>query len=75
MTVLGLTSVLTTMARCCNPVPGDPIIGYVTRGRGATIHRRDCPNVLRIKERERVVQVAWGTVAPELPGQRPDPGV
>ena len=48
------------MARCCNPVPGDDIIGYVTRGRGATIHRRDCPNILRLKEKERLVRVAWG---------------
>jgi GTP diphosphokinase / guanosine-3',5'-bis(diphosphate) 3'-diphosphatase len=60
VTVLGLNGVLTSMARCCKPVPGDPIIGYITRGRGATIHRQDCPNALRIKERERVVPVAWG---------------
>jgi GTP pyrophosphokinase len=67
VTVLGLTSVLTNMARCCKPVPGDPIIGYVTRGRGATIHRRDCPNALRIKDRERLVQVAWGTARQTYP--------
>jgi len=67
VTVLGLTSVLTNMARCCKPVPGDPIIGYITRGRGATIHRRDCPNALRIKDRERLVQVAWGRVAQSYP--------
>jgi GTP pyrophosphokinase len=67
VTVLGLTSVLTSMARCCKPVPGDPIIGYVTRGRGATIHRRDCPNALRIKDRERLVQVAWGSARQTYP--------
>jgi GTP diphosphokinase / guanosine-3',5'-bis(diphosphate) 3'-diphosphatase len=67
VTVLGLTSVLTSMARCCKPVPGDPIIGYITRGRGATIHRRDCPNALRIKERERLVQVAWGNQTQSYP--------
>jgi guanosine-3',5'-bis(diphosphate) 3'-pyrophosphohydrolase len=67
VTVLGLTSVLTTMARCCKPVPGDPIIGYVTRGRGATIHRRDCPNALRIKDRERLVQVGWGSARQTYP--------
>ncbi len=67
VTVLGLTSVLTNMARCCKPVPGDPIIGYITRGRGATIHRRDCPNALRIKDRERLVQVAWGRGAQSYP--------
>jgi guanosine-3',5'-bis(diphosphate) 3'-pyrophosphohydrolase len=60
ITVVGLKGLLTTMARCCNPVPGDDIIGYVTRGRGATIHRSDCPNILRLKEKERLVRVAWG---------------
>lgn len=48
ISVLGLKGLLTSMARCCNPVPGDEIIGYITRGRGATIHRIDCPNILRI---------------------------
>jgi GTP pyrophosphokinase len=58
--VVGLQGLLTTMAKCCNPVPGDDIIGYVTRGRGATVHRKDCPNILRLKERERLVRVDWG---------------
>lgn len=58
--VLGLKGLLTTMAKCCNPVPGDDIVGYITRGRGATIHRVDCPNMLRINERERLVRVSWG---------------
>ncbi|MCS6993325.1 MAG: bifunctional (p)ppGpp synthetase/guanosine-3',5'-bis(diphosphate) 3'-pyrophosphohydrolase [Anaerolineales bacterium] len=62
VSVVGLRGLLTTTARCCNPTPGDPIIGYITRGRGATIHRQDCPNVLRatLKERERFVKVSWG---------------
>jgi GTP diphosphokinase / guanosine-3',5'-bis(diphosphate) 3'-diphosphatase len=60
ITVLGLKGILTTIAHCCNPVPGDPIIGYITRGRGATIHRQDCPNILRLKEHERIVKVTWG---------------
>ncbi len=60
VTVLGLKGLLTTMGRCCNPTPGDQIIGYITRGRGATIHRQDCPNILRIKDRERLVKVSWG---------------
>lgn len=60
VSVLGLRGLLTNMARCCNPAPGDEIIGYVTRGRGATIHRRDCPNILRVKDRERLVHVSWG---------------
>ncbi|MGQ9833078.1 MAG: RelA/SpoT family protein [Candidatus Villigracilaceae bacterium] len=58
--VVGLKGLLTNMARCCHPAAGDQIIGYVTRGRGVSIHRSDCPNVLRIKDRERLVQVSWG---------------
>jgi GTP pyrophosphokinase len=60
VSVLGLKGLLTTMARCCKPAPGDEIVGYITRGRGATIHRADCPNILRIKDRERLARVSWG---------------
>jgi len=60
VTVLGLKDILTNFARCCNPTPGDEIVGYITRGRGATIHRQDCPNMLRIRDRERLVKVSWG---------------
>ncbi|HWQ47060.1 MAG TPA: TGS domain-containing protein, partial [Longilinea sp.] len=60
VTVLGLKGILTNIAKCCNPVPGDEIVGYITRGRGATIHRRDCPNILRMRENERLVKVTWG---------------
>jgi GTP pyrophosphokinase len=60
VTVLGLKGLLTTLARCCKPAPGDEIVGYITRGRGATIHRSDCPNILRIKDRERLARVSWG---------------
>jgi GTP pyrophosphokinase len=67
VSVLGLTGLLTNLGRCCNPVPGDPIIGYVTRGRGATIHRQDCPNVLRIKDKERLVSVSWGKAKDTYP--------
>ena len=60
--IVGLKGLLTTMGRCCNPAPGDQIIGYITRGRGATIHRQDCPNILRLRlnDRERIVRVDWG---------------
>ena len=58
--VLGVRGVHTRLARCCNPAPGDPIVGYVTRGRGVTIHRQDCPNILSVREQERLVQVSWG---------------
>jgi GTP pyrophosphokinase len=58
--VLGTGDLLTQLARCCNPLPGDDIIGYVTRSRGVTVHRRDCFNVLHEDERERLVDVEWG---------------
>ena len=58
--MLGTGDLLTQLARCCNPVPGDPIVGYVTRSRGVTVHRRDCGNVLREDEKERLVEVEWG---------------
>ncbi|MEA3308318.1 MAG: RelA/SpoT family protein [Chloroflexota bacterium] len=53
---------LTQIAGCCNPLPGDQIIGYVTRGRGVTIHRRDCHNARRLlsQEPERMLEVSWG---------------
>jgi GTP pyrophosphokinase len=52
--------VLTLLARCCRPVPGDPIIGYVTRARGVTVHRTDCTNVINSTEPERLVDAEWG---------------
>jgi len=58
--VLGAGDMLTQLARCCNPVPGDSIIGYVTRSRGVTVHRRDCVNVVNEEEKERMVSVEWG---------------
>jgi GTP diphosphokinase / guanosine-3',5'-bis(diphosphate) 3'-diphosphatase len=65
--VTGLRGMLTNMARCCKPVPGDAIIGYITRGHGATIHRTDCPNILRIPDKERLVRVSWGRVMQTYP--------
>ena len=65
--VVGLKGLLSTMARCCNPMPGDQIVGYITRGRGATIHRQDCPNILRRKDTERLLQVDWGKVERTFP--------
>ena len=65
--VVGLKGLLSTMARCCNPMPGDQIVGYITRGRGATIHRQDCPNILHRKDRERLLQVGWGTAERTFP--------
>jgi GTP pyrophosphokinase len=65
--VLGLKGILTSLAKCCNPAPGDEIIGYITRGRGATIHRQDCPNMLRLNDRERLVKVSWGEAQKTFP--------
>jgi len=61
--VPGVDNLLVRFARCCNPVPGDPIVGYVTRGRGVSVHRKDCPNAMIIvnAEKDRVVDVYWDT--------------
>jgi GTP pyrophosphokinase len=58
----GVGDLLTQIARCCTPVAGDPCIGFITRGRGVTVHRRDCPNILRLDEtkRDRLIEVHWG---------------
>jgi GTP pyrophosphokinase len=57
--VLGVGDMLTNLAQCCRPVPGDRITGYVTRTRGVTIHRRDCYNVTHEDEKERLLPVEW----------------
>jgi len=58
--IQGTGGLLTTLARCCNPVQGDAIIGYITRGRGVSIHRSDCRNVLNLRDQERLISVDWG---------------
>ncbi|HUH87884.1 MAG TPA: bifunctional (p)ppGpp synthetase/guanosine-3',5'-bis(diphosphate) 3'-pyrophosphohydrolase, partial [Pusillimonas sp.] len=60
--VMGVDSLLTQLARCCRPAPPDPIAGFVTRGRGVSIHRRDCPSfaALAASQAERVIEVDWG---------------
>ena len=58
--VKGIDDVLVRLSRCCTPVPGDDIVGFVTRGRGVSIHRRDCPNAQELlKEPERIIEVSW----------------
>ena len=53
------------LSRCCNPVPGDRILGYITRGRGLTIHAVDCPNLEALDyDRERLVEVEWDSATP-----------
>lgn len=62
--IQGVGNLLTQMAGCCQPLPGDPIVGYITLGRGVTIHRQDCPTALQqtAREPERMIQVSWGPV-------------
>lgn len=63
ITILGVGNLMTQMAKCCQPLPGDEIIGYITLGRGVTIHRQDCPNIiqLRTEDPHRLVNVEWGS--------------
>jgi GTP pyrophosphokinase len=65
VTIQGIGNLLTRMARCCNPLPGDPIVGFITRGQGVTIHRQDCANALRHHDEhnERLIEVSWGAQA------------
>ena len=58
--VLGVGDLLTRIAMCCGPLPGEEIIGYITRSRGVSVHKRTCPNVLNEDEPERLVKVEWG---------------
>ena len=62
VSIRGVGNLLTRMAKCCNPVPGDAIVGFITRGQGIAIHRRDCPNALRHhnENEERLIEVEWG---------------
>ncbi len=64
--IAGVDDVLVRLSKCCSPVPGDPIIGYVTIGKGVSVHRADCPNVAYMSAiPERILQATW-TGAPEL---------
>jgi guanosine-3',5'-bis(diphosphate) 3'-pyrophosphohydrolase len=67
ITVVGLRGVKNHLAGCCNPTPGDEIIGFITRGRGATIHRKDCTNILNARDKERLVEVSWGSPVRTFP--------
>jgi GTP pyrophosphokinase len=67
--VLGVNNIATLIAKCCKPVPPDPIVGFVTRTRGVMVHREDCPNVTGLAEeqRERLMPADWGKTGEEAP--------
>ena len=65
--VLGVGNMVTRLAECCHPVPGDRIVGYVTRSRGVSIHRQDCYNIIHEDEKERLIPVEWGRTADMYP--------
>jgi GTP pyrophosphokinase len=62
ITIQGVGNLMTNIANCCKPVPGEAIIGYITQGKGVTIHRQDCPNILSMpeKRKRRLVEIRWG---------------
>ena len=61
-TILGVGDLLINLSKCCNPVPGDRIIGFITRGRGLSIHTVDCPNIDELDyDKDRLVEVSWET--------------
>lgn len=67
VTVKGMTNIQVRFARCCSPVYGDKITGYITRGKGVSIHRSDCKNIIALQETEphKIVEVAWGKSSKE----------
>jgi guanosine-3',5'-bis(diphosphate) 3'-pyrophosphohydrolase len=67
--VLGVGDMLTRLGECCHPVVGDNIIGYITRNRGVTVHRQDCPNIIHEKEKERLIEVEWGQAEALFPAR------
>ncbi len=65
--VLGVGDLLSHLANCCHPVPGDTIIGYITRNRGVSVHRQDCINIQRVEDKRRLIEVSWGKVQKVYP--------
>ncbi|MFD1418098.1 RelA/SpoT family protein [Companilactobacillus keshanensis] len=62
ISVQGIDNLLIRLAKCCSPIPGDEIVGYITKGRGLTIHRADCPNVQSEEAKRRFIEVSWDNV-------------
>ncbi len=65
--VLGVGDLLSHLANCCHPVPGDAIIGYITRSRGVSVHRKDCINIQKVDDKRRLIEVSWGKVQQVYP--------
>jgi len=65
LSIEGIGNLLTTLARCCQPLPGDPVRGFITKGRGVSVHRADCGSLARLLRRDpdRVIEVSWGSAA------------
>jgi len=65
LSIEGIGNLLTTLARCCQPLPGDAVRGFITRGRGVSVHRTDCGSLARLARRDpdRVIEVSWGSAA------------
>jgi GTP diphosphokinase / guanosine-3',5'-bis(diphosphate) 3'-diphosphatase len=59
ISVKGIDNLLVRFSRCCSPIPGDEIVGYITRGRGVSVHRANCPNIEHEEEKDRLIQVEW----------------
>jgi len=68
MRVHGVGNLLNYMAKCCHPVPGDPIVGHITQGHGVAVHRQDCGNLVHIRNQtpERLIEVDWGQESPDV---------
>ena len=65
ISVKGMTDLLVRVSKCCNPVPGDEIVGFITKGRGVSVHRLDCPNIVNLSdiEKQRFIEVEWDQAA------------
>lgn len=60
--IQGVANLLIHMAKCCTPIPGDEIVGYITKGRGVTIHRQNCPNIQEEDQKARLIEASWGNI-------------
>ncbi len=63
--VNGVGAILNRLAKCCNPVVGEPVVGFVTRGRGVTVHRADCRTIVNERDRNRLIDLTWGGQQPK----------